>query len=419
VRVAAIAAGVLILAAFVVVRTGPRSSRPSPLAGPTPSSPGTPAPPGTAPSGPSGKGPSGPPQPWPTASSACGSDTDLAIVASSRIAEQTGLRLLVGGSALRTVDFDSGRSTALTGVALRPGEFVRPAAPSLAVTSTCSATGPDSGSRLLRVGSGSLTALASLNSYVLVDGQNAWGVSLPDDPTRAAVLTPLTNGGGAAVTLPVGFAPAAIAGTTLIGNLIPAQPSADTRDDPLVLVNVASGSVVDKLGPGAFFAADDQEMLWTVGCRIGSGQPCTVHRRSISGGPVQDYQLPRPPGFAAGVISPDGRRVAFLMERAGQDPRYNQNHPLTPDDVVVMQLDTGSLAIVPNVELPAKAPPGLAFSSNGWLVIAINAGDATRLLAWRSALAEPYESAPVAGPGQGAPLIVALPGSPSVGAAGG
>jgi hypothetical protein len=77
--------------------------------------------------------------------------------------------------------------------------------------------------------------------------------------------------------------------------------------------------------------------------------------------------------------------------------------------VVIMHLDSGQVHVVPNVEVPAKSVPGLAFSADGsWLVIALNAGTATRLLAWQPGLEQPYESAPVAGPLAGTPSVVTL-----------
>jgi hypothetical protein len=78
--------------------------------------------------------------------------------------------------------------------------------------------------------------------------------------------------------------------------------------------------------------------------------------------------------------------------------------------VVIMHLDSLQVHVVPDVEVPAKSAPGLAFSADGnWLVIAVNAGTATRLLAWQPGLDQPYESTPVPGTVAGTPSVVALP----------
>jgi hypothetical protein len=119
--------------------------------------------------------------------------------------------------------------------------------------------------------------------------------------------------------------------------------------------------------------------------------------------------LPRPPGFSAAALSPDGRLLAFALERRGQDPRYEQGHPLPPADIAVLHLDTGTLEIVPGIELPAKTVLALAFSRDDrWLMIALDAGSRTRLLAWRSHLPHPYETRPVPGPVD-VPAIAVLP----------
>jgi hypothetical protein len=392
---------VLALAVVVVLRMWPHSSHRGLAPQPT----------STYPVGPSSAGSSSYPRPWPTAPEACGGDTDLAIVSSTKVAQPTGLRLLIGGSTARTVDFDTGHSTALAGVELRPGEYVTPSGPNVWITSTCP-SGPASGSRLVRVGTDGSATVATLppgSTRVLVDGLDAWSVSSPNDPSASSVLTPL--GGGAPVQLPASFAPAAIMDGVLVGDLVKGPlTGSDSREDPLVLVDAATGQIRQHLGPGTLLAAGAGLVLWTVGCRAGSGQPCTLNELHLGGGLAHSYHLPRPPGFIAGVVSPDGQRVAFLMEHSGQDPRYDQGHPIPPGDVVVLHLGIAeALDVIPGVEVPAKAPPGLAFSADGaWLVMAFNAGSATRLLAWRPGLSLPYESAPVAGPVVGAPAIVAL-----------
>jgi hypothetical protein len=66
---------------------------------------------------------------------------------------------------------------------------------------------------------------------------------------------------------------------------------------------------------------------------------------------------------------------------------------------------------VPGIEVPARTSPRLAFTPDSrWLVIALNAGPQTRLLAWRSGLADPYESKPIPGQTWGPPPLVVLPG---------
>jgi hypothetical protein len=76
-------------------------------------------------------------------------------------------------------------------------------------------------------------------------------------------------------------------------------------------------------------------------------------------------------------------------------------------DIAIMHLDTGRLSIVPGIELPTKSQPGLAFAGRGdWLVIALDAGPRTRLLAWRPGLRHPYETNALPGVVHGPPTLV-------------
>src|SRR5450759_3186662 len=133
--------------------------------------------------------------------------------------------------------------------------------------------------------------------------------------------------------------------------------------------------------------------------------------RAVIGGQTTSYRLPRRPGFAFGGVSGDGRTAAFPLERARQGPAgstLEAGYPIPPSDIAVLRFDSGRLDLVPGIELPGKAIPAMAFSGDDhWLVLALDAGSRTRLLAWRRGLHRPLESAPI--PGQvvdPAPLTV-------------
>lgn len=345
------------------------------------------------------------PRPWPTAPEACGGEAELPVVASGPVAQRTGIELLVGGAELLAVDFDSGSVTAV-GVRLRSGEYVVGLAgttPTYAVTGVCTTMG-SSVSRLIRVGADGTSTTVALPGpvgSVLADGPWAWGVTFPDEQHPAGSLLPV--GGGLRVPLPVGLWPTAVTGGVVVGGV---GSSAGGGAGSLLLVDAVTGRLRGNLGAGAMVAAGHGQVLWTTGCDPSVPRPCTLHRRLVAGGATTSFRLPRPPGFAAGVISPDGRLLAFIVERAGPDPRFTAGHPLPPADVAVLHLDTGELDLVPGVEIPAKNPPGLVFSTDSrWLVMALNAGTATRLLAWRPGLPAAYETTPIPGLVWGPPAV--------------
>lgn len=130
--------------------------------------------------------------PWPSAPGACNSAVDLPIVSSRPPNGHTGITVLLGGNQLRTVDFDSGRTTAIPQGRLRPGEYVvdlRAASQTYAVVTKCGAAP----TRTLRIGADGtirdVTLPGSVDT-VFAEGADAWGV-VPPSP-RALTTRPAT-----------------------------------------------------------------------------------------------------------------------------------------------------------------------------------------------------------------------------------
>lgn len=388
IRLAVLLLVVLIVAALIAFRFWPGSTHPSAVLPPALQTTTT-------------------PRTWPSAPGACNDNVPLPIVSSTPSTGHTGITVLLGGQRLRTADFDSGQVTAIPQARLRPGEFVVDlprASQTYAVVTTCRFAPV----RVLRIGTehsiSSITLGGSIDS-VLVDGPHAWGLSGPNDDSSSGYLVPVE--GGSRVRLPAGLSSNLITDGVIVGDA-----ASRTGTSSLLLVDAASGHIRDNLGDGQPVAVGHGVVVWTVGCDVSSDKPCTLHRRSVAGGATSSYRLPRP--LCCGVVSPDGRLVAFSLERATQDPRYQTGHPLPPSDVAILHLDTGRLEIVPSIELFAVTPlaaPGLAFSADShWLVVALDAGSKTRLLAWHSGLAHPYESKPIPGQNLGnPPPVVVLP----------
>ena len=333
--------------------------------------------------------PDGPSAPaWPTATGACGADTPLPIVSSAPVAEHTGIQLLLGGDRLRLVDFDSGHATTLPDAVVRPGEYAAVLAgdpiTAYATTGSCNETAPYAMLRISVDHQVSVIRPLGPTEWALADGNSVWIASFASDiDSPYGTISPVA--GGQRVRLPLGFYASAIVGETIVGLL---QPDPSISPTWLALVDARTGRLRAKLEQHvAPLATGAGEVFWTSGC---DASPCTLRRRAIAGGQTLGSPLPRP--ACCGVVSPDGTRIAFLIERASTDSRFN-GHPLPPMDIAIMQLDTGRLSIVPGIELPAKSQPGLAFASSGdWLVIALDAGSRTRLLAWRPGLRQPYET---------------------------
>ncbi|MFG1622676.1 hypothetical protein [Kribbella sp. NPDC049227] len=341
---------------------------------------------------------------WPTAPGACGADTLLPIVSSAPPAERTGIQVLLGGDRLRLVDFDSGRATTLPDAVVRPGEYAAVLAgdpvTAYATTESCDESAPYAMLRISVDHRVSVIRPLGPTESPLTDGNRVWIASFAsgiDNPY--ATIAPVA--GGQPVQLPHGFYASAIVGDTIVGQM---QPDPGISPTWLSLVDARTGRLQAKLEQHvAPLAVGAGQVLWTSGCDDDASS-CTLRRRSTAGGETLGSPLPRP--ACCGVVSPDGTRVAFLIERATTDSQFD-GHPLPPVDIAIMRLDTGRLEIVPGIELPAKSQPGLAFTGRGdWLVIALNAGSRTRLLAWHPGLRQPYETTPLPGPVHDPPTLV-------------
>ncbi|TDW22052.1 hypothetical protein EV650_0884 [Kribbella kalugense] len=341
---------------------------------------------------------------WPTAPGACGAVTLLPIVSAAPPAEHTGIQVLLGGDRLRLVDFDSGRATTLPDAVVRPGEYAAVLAgdpiTAYATTESCNETAPYAMVRISDDHRVSVIRPLGPTESPLTDGNRVWIASFAsgiDNPY--GTIVPIA--GGPRVRLPHGFSPSAVVGETIVGQL---QPDPAISPTWLALVDARTGRLQTKLEEQAApLAAGAGQVFWTSGCD-GDASPCTLRRRLIAGGKNLGAPLPRP--ACCGVVSPDGTKVAFLIERASTDSPFDGD-PLPPMDIAIMQLGTGRLDIVPGIELPAKSQPGLAFAGRGdWLVIALDAGSRTRLLAWRPGLRQPYETNALPGLVHNPPTLV-------------
>jgi hypothetical protein len=190
--------------------------------------------------------------------------------------------------------------------------------------------------------------LPNENTSMLVDGTRAGRVTWPGEQGVRGFLRPI--GGGPRVRLPDGFSPDAITDAVVVGD----QPETTDGRGRRLLVDAATGHTVANLGAGSELAVGHGPVLWT-DCTVTELRPCTLRCRSVTGAPTSSDLLPRSPSYTAGVVSPDGRMVAFTLERATQDPRYDDTHPLPPANVAILHLDT--LDVVPGVELQRRYRP--------------------------------------------------------------
>jgi hypothetical protein len=347
----------------------------------------------------------GPTRSWPTAPGACGGTTELPLVQTQVQSDppvvHTGLKLLLGGRELRTVDFDTGLATPLPAPG-RQGFIATLTAtlPGYATTMSCRG---GAASRLLRIDTNhSVEDLGPLDpdQSVLADGGHAWIATAPNRREHPT-LQPI--GGGPALQLPPGTYPDAIEDGTVIA-------TEETTGRPLLLLDSKSGRVERTIPHAGYtLAASAGLVLWTRGCDPTANRPCVLDVLHLAGDLVTHIPLPRTPLTA--TINADGSQVALLMESARTE--LDSGHPFPPSNIAVLDLHTERTHTVSDVTVPPKSNPGLAFSPDGrWLAIALDAGTKTRLLAWR-VLAQnrrAIETASVPGRNYSSPPLIALGG---------
>jgi len=184
------------------------------------------------------------------------------------------------------------------------------------------------------------------------------------------------------------------------------------------LVDPNSGVVLRRIGDGFPMGAADHVLLVSLhGCAATPAHStCTLESFDLSTGrPQATIKLPAgrsPTGgdLSSPVFSPNGALAAFQLARASRDPHYAATFPSTPSDVVILNLRTGRLDIVPGLELPPATWAGLAFDPTGrWLLATVSEGDHGDLLAWRPGMPGPALVTSLPGPLVEAPPLLPAP----------
>jgi hypothetical protein len=321
---------------------------------------------------------------WPTARGACGDRPQLALVSGQQPARGTGLTVLVSGAGVRRVTLDTGARTTVHTPLPALGAYVDQLAGSTGVGYPCL----PSQARVFTLGTRTSVTSPSGSVDLYQDGRRTYLVR--DASSGHPVLT---TPGRPSVRLPrhfdvVGVTHGVVAGSaSVLGHYVG------------MLLDAATGRLRMRLSQGQPVAAGGGQVISLQGCDVSRLAACTLRRTAVSGGATRSYTLPRPPAGLHGVLSPDGREFAFLLERAHQDRRYSMGYPLPPSDIAWLHLDTGRVDVVPGVELPGKVGLALAFAPHSdWLVAALDGGRRTRLLAWHPGLVHPEEATPIVAP---------------------
>jgi hypothetical protein len=327
------------------------------------------------------------------------------LVSAAPLRTRTGVRALVGDR-LTTVDVDSGAVRAAPRLPDHLWAFGVGVTGSgtYALLGECGTGVDGQRTEVARVlADGTLRAVSRGNyDQLLAGGNHPWAVV--DDPLGdRSRVDPLD--GGRTLALPTGFGALGGFGESLVGT-VPGD-DADTSFTIEVL-DPRTGHVGVQLGPAVSVGMSHGVVLWTApGCRTA----CRIYTYDLRSGQRATTVNPVP-GVAtvwSAVLSPDGDTVALVRERSDPGP-YDPGHPGNPNELVTVDLRTGTLHQVPGLVLWSKSSPGVAFSPDSrWLVIGLDEGTDVRLLVWRPGLVGPLESpARLRYPVAYAPTVTAL-----------
>jgi len=293
---------------------------------------------------------------------------------------------VVGVGGLHVVDLDTANTRTLA-AASKPGRYVEQMVITrrgvYAIWSACSSPygpGVDYTSW-----SGSTRRLPGSAEGLLGGAGRVWSYS--GDPAVLHRLAP----GFRPLALPKRTFPVAVTGDGIIASRFPRNPN--SLRAPLVeLLDAETGKLSATIARGYPLAAA-QGVVLTYASPCGQAlRPCTISRTPVDRpGQTQRFPMPRNrfPGGGSAAVSRDGSLLAFQLTRREPDPRYASDDPVPPSDIAVLDLHSGSLQVVPGIELPPKAAAGMVFTANnGLLAIALGWGVGARLLLWHPGRAD-------------------------------
>jgi hypothetical protein len=323
-------------------------------------------------------------------------------------------RLLIGGTGLREVTLGGAVSGPVPGLPEHNRLVTNVVAgPGAAYVFDMPCVSSTAYARIYRIGAGGAHRLG-ISADALIGGpHHAWALNYRSSAVLTRVLSPLA--GSRAVMFRSTIDPIADTAAGLVA--VTYRPLAGQRY-AVELVNPNSGRVLRRLGDGFPMGAADHVLLVSLhGCAATPAHSaCTLESFDLNTGrPQATIRLPAgrtPTGgdLSSPVFSPNGTLAAFQLARASRDPRYAASPLGPPSDVVVLNLRTGKLDIVPGLELPPATWAGLAFAPTGrWLLATVSEGGHGDLLAWRPGMPGPALVTTLPGPFDEAPPLLPAP----------
>jgi hypothetical protein len=345
---------------------------------------------------------------------ACGSTVDLPQIHLSWQPVHVRAKLLIGGTGLREITLGGAISGPVPGLPDHNRMVTNVVAgPGTVYAFDTPCTSSTASVRIYRVGAVGAHRLRVSADTLIGGPHHAWALSYRSSAVLTRVLSPLEGTRAArfqSSTVPIADT---AAGLVVVTN----RPLAGQRH-AVELVNPNTGRVLRRVGDGFPMGAAGHVLLVSLHdcAALVAHSTCTLQSIDLNTGrPLATTKLPTgrtPTGgdLSSPVFSPNGTLAAFQLARAGRDPRFAPVALGPPSDVVVLNLRTGKLDIVPGLELPPATWTGLAFDPTGrWLLATVSEGDHGDLLAWRPGMPGPALATNLPGPFDEAPPMLLAP----------
>ncbi|MFL6163043.1 MAG: hypothetical protein ACJ74U_12540 [Jatrophihabitantaceae bacterium] len=348
---------------------------------------------------------SSPYQQWPRGAGVCDSRVDLPQVSWTRVAEPTGMTVPVEGTPPALVDVDTGRRSAIPGLRLRPDQFaskvIRSGEVSYVLVRSCPRRWM---ATVIRAQAGQPQRVVSGDRTIyglISDDAGAVWAEAYTGPTKvspaAALGTTLVrlDRPAPAVELPPALNVIGLSGDQVIATA--AGPPEAVGQDRLYRYDLTSRRA--SLLGRAYSATESRGVVLWTSTPCSAWGACPLRSLNLRTGQATNrgYHLPLGSSISGGVLSPDGHKLAFALQREIADPYYRSDlHPQNPADLVVLDLTDGVAEPVPNLTLPPGAMPStITFSADStWLVVTLPGDGRIDLYSWRSGLSQPQRTPP-------------------------
>ena len=331
-------------------------------------------------------------QPWPTGPDVCGNQIRQPVITADPPSGRTGIELSIGANSLYFGNLDSGDTN--PDILLIGQTFLFDRAETR-TASYVELADCASGSRIGRVdATGQYRTVLDdpLSNGLLTDGAGGvWAARFTDGGATMseAKLQVILRRLDRPAEIPLG---SLMFPLTLRGRLVYAEQQVTVgAGSRLVVYDLDRRRVVNDLGPFNSAEAVDRELIWVPRACDGV-HPCEVHKLDLKTDTesVLRATLPRDFQVDGAAVSPDHQRLAVAAPRRTVDPTYTTPDGSPPSAVVVLDLTSGGVSIVPDVEIPPGGHIALTFATDSRrLVLGAGAGDATKFYVWSPGQARP------------------------------